>query len=82
MSARVLDNGGDHGTRRMTTLSARPLSLRPSGLAESPLLLMGLAFRLWAVELAAELLEMPVLSRLGMMRTMAKEGNRGAAAIY
>lgn len=60
-------------TRRMTTLRARPLSLRPSGLAESPLLRMGLVLRLLVVELVLELLEKPDFRRLGMMRTMAGE---------
>lgn len=47
------------------------MSLRPSGLAESPLYRIGLALRLLAVELVDELLEKPDLRRLGMMRTMA-----------
>ena len=46
-------------TRIITTLRANPFpsSLRPSGLTESPLFRIGLALRLFAVELAAEVLE-------------------------
>jgi hypothetical protein len=57
----------------MTTLTVRPVSLRPSGLAESPLFRMGLALRLLVVELVLVLLEKPDFRRLGMMRTMASE---------
>jgi len=44
-------------TRRMTTFRTKPVSLRPSGLAESPLLRIGLVLRLLVVELVVELLE-------------------------
>ena len=48
---------GDIRTLRITTFRISPLSLRPSGLAESPLFRIGLALRLFVLELAAELLE-------------------------
>jgi hypothetical protein len=38
-------------TFRITVLSIKPVSLRPSGLAESPLFLIGLALRLFVAEL-------------------------------
>ena len=60
-----------HRTRRMTTFTNRLLSLRPSGLAGSPLAGIGLALRLLVVELVLEVLEKPDFRRLGMMRTMA-----------
>lgn len=53
------------------------MSLRPSGLAVSPLLRIGLVLRLLGAELVVELLEKPDLRRLGMMRTMAGAGRRG-----
>jgi hypothetical protein len=56
-------------TLRITTLRRSPFSLRPSGLAESPLLRIGLALRLFAAELAVEVAEVD-LRRLGMMRTI------------
>lgn len=57
----------------MTTFRTRLVSLRPSGLAESPLLRIGLVLRLLAAELAAELL-VDAFSRFGMIRTMLKDG--------
>ncbi len=54
----------------MTTFTNRLLSLRPSGLAGSPLARIGLALRLLVVELVLEVLEKPDFRRLGMMRTM------------
>ena len=70
-------------TRRMTTLSTRPVSLRPSGLAESPLLLIGLAVRLCVVELAIEVLEKLGFRILGIMRTMVtRTRSRGSRAFY
>jgi hypothetical protein len=62
-------------TRRMTTFTTRPVSLRPSGVATSPLVPIGLALRLLEVELVFALLEKPGFRRLGIMRTMA--GERG-----
>jgi hypothetical protein len=72
-------------TRMTTTFKIRPLSLLlPSGLAGSPLLRIGLVLRLLGVELAAELLLKPGLSRLGIMRTMAGGAGwaRGFSWIY
>lgn len=52
----------------MTMPSMSPSSLRPSGLAESPLLLIGLAARLFVfVELFKRVDD---LSRCGMIRTI------------
>jgi hypothetical protein len=62
-------------TRIMTTFTTRPVSLRPSGVARSPLFPIGLALRLLEVELVFVLLEKPGFRRLGIMRTMA--GERG-----
>jgi hypothetical protein len=56
-------------TRRMTTWRASPVSRRPSGLEESPLFRIGLALRLFVMELAVEL-AIPDFRRVGRMRTM------------
>lgn len=53
----MVQSGAGGHTLMTTTPSTRPVSLRPSGLAESPLLLIGLAFRLFGDELVFELLE-------------------------
>ncbi len=53
----------------MTVLKVRPFSLRPSGLAESPLFRMGLALRLLVAEPDVLLLD-DGLSRVGIIRTM------------
>lgn len=56
-------------TFRMTTLRYKPVSLRPSGLAESRLLLIGLEPRLFGVD--DGLLEREDdLRRCGIIRTM------------
>lgn len=52
-------------TCMILTSRTRPVSLRPSGLAESPLLRIGLVLLLVAKELLDD------LRRFGMMRTMA-----------
>lgn len=57
----------------MTMFRYNPISLRPSGLAESPLLLISLVFRSFVVD---ELFErVDDLSRCGMIRTMFRARN-------
>lgn len=56
-------------------LKTNPVILRPSGLADSPLPLIGLALRLFTDEPVFERVE--DLSRFGMMRTMTDEVGGG-----
>lgn len=69
-----LGNAQGHGsinTFSMTILRTKPVvSLRPSGLAESPLLLIGLGLRLIVAEPEVRFARVDDFRRCGMIRTM------------
>lgn len=67
-------------TFKITVLSINPVSLRPSGLAESPLFLIGLALRLFAAEPLFK--RDDDFNRCGMMLTIFKRrDSRGAGYV-
>lgn len=64
--------GGGIHTFSMTTFNTNPVALRPSGLAESPLFLIGLTLRLFVVDGLFE--RVADFNRCGMMRTIFRKG--------
>lgn len=76
-----LADRGRSRTLSITILTARPVSFWPSGLAESPLPLIGLVLRLSIAGLQLGL-DVFGFNRLGMMRTMATAKDEGRGGVF